>query len=129
MAGQTAQRDEAREQRIARLLGGAGDDEYERISAWYGYLEDHIRFPFGATCTAPGSALRLKEQVEVIDLADVDDWQDGARVSLGADKHGLDVPLALVTPGADADEATRQAVADWHYWVQRGYHFWTEADE
>lgn len=128
MAGQTAQRDEAREQRIARLLSGAGDDEYERISAWYGYLEEHLRFPFDATCTGPGSSLRLKEQVEVIDLADVDDWEDGARVTLGADKHGLDVPLAQVTPGAGADEATRQAVADWHYWVQRGYHFWTEEE-
>ena len=127
MARQTLQRDEAREERIARLLGGA-PDEYERISVWYGYLEEHVRFPFRATCTrrGAGSALRLLEEVEVIDLACVDDWEDEARVTLGGDRDGLDVPLAQLTPSDSTDERTQQAVADWHYWVQRGYHFWTE---
>lgn len=124
---QTPQRDEAREQRIAGLLGGA-EDEYERISAWYEYLEEHVRFPFTATCTRSGGGLRLLEEVEVIDLACVDDWEDEARVTLGAAKDGLDAPLVQVTPRASSDEQTKQAVADWHYWVQQGYHFWTEEE-
>lgn len=129
MVGQT-QRDEAREQRIAGLLGGA-QDEYERISAWYGYLEEHVRFPFRATWMqrGTGSALRPLPEVEVIDLACVDDWEEGALVALGGAQDGLDVPLAQVTPKGCSDEPTRQAVADWHYWVQRGYHFWTEDQE
>ena len=50
---------------MAGLLAGAGDDEYERISAWHGYLDEHVRFPFQATCTqrGPGSGLRLLEEV------------------------------------------------------------------
>jgi len=128
MAREKPQRDEGREQRIARFLAGAHGDEYERISAWYGYLEEHVRFPFRATCTGRGAAssLRLLEQVEVIDLACVDDWEDGARVTLGGDKHDLDVPLAQLTPSHSTDAESQQAVADWHYWVRMGYHFWTE---
>ncbi len=130
MARQTPQRDEAREQRIAGLLGGA-HEEYERIAAWYGYLEKHLRFPFSASCQrrSAAAALRPPEEVEVIDLACVDDWEDEARVTLGGDQHGRDVPLAQLTPHDRCDAKTKQAVADWHYWVQRGYHFWTEEEE
>lgn len=130
MARQTAEREDAREQRIARLLAGA-QDEYERISAWYDYLEKHVHFPFSASCTRRGvrSALGLLEEVQVIDLGCVDDWEEEVRVTLGGDKDGLDVPLAQLTPSNSSDEETKQAVADWHYWVQRGYRFWTAAEE
>lgn len=130
MARQTAQRDEARELRIARLLGGA-QDEYERIAAWYGYLQEQLRFPFQATCTlkTAGAALGLHGQVEVIDLADVDSWEDQVLVTLGGVGDGLDVPLAQLTPLEASAAATRQAVADWHSWVQRGYHLWSEDDD
>ena len=130
MAKQTPQRDEAREQRIARLLSGA-QDEYERISAWYDYLEKHLRFPFAATLSRPdaAAALGLRQEVEVIDLACVDDWEDEARVTVGGDRDGLDVPLAQLTPSERSDEQTQQAVSDWHYWVQRGNHFWSEEEE
>src|SRR5262249_29199174 len=123
-------RDEERERRIARVAAGA-EDEYERISAWHAYLEEHLRFPFQATCTrkTTGSALRMLEQVQVIDLADVDLWQDQVLVTLGGVRDGLDVPLAQLTPLEASDAATRQAVRDWHYWVQRGYHFWSEDDD
>jgi hypothetical protein len=36
-------------------------------------------------------------------------------------KSGLAVPLAQLKPGGDADEATRQAIDDWLYWVRMGY--------
>jgi hypothetical protein len=130
MANLPSAPDAAREQRIAAFLAGA-HDEYERIGAWYDYLEAHLHFPFRARCTSQGAraALRLGEQVEVIDLADVDDWEDQVRVTLGGDRYGSDVPLAQLQPSDSADEPTRQAVADWHYWIQRGYHFWTDDDD
>ena len=130
MARVPPERDEQREQRLAQLVAGA-NDEYERISAWYGYLEEHVRFPFHATCTVawPGSPLRWHEQVAVVDLADVDDWEDQAWVTLGADRQGVDVPLSQLQPLAATDAATKQALADWQYWVARGYHFWTADDD
>jgi hypothetical protein len=36
---------------------------------------------------------------------------------------GLAVPLAQLKLGGDADDATRQAVADWLYWVKQKYEF------
>jgi len=130
MAKAMAEPDEQREQRLARIVGSS-PDEYERISCWYGYLEEQIQFPFRARVSVKtaGSPLRMHEEVEVIDLSDVDDWEDQARVTLGGNKYGVDVPLAQLEPLDTTDAATRQAVADWHYWVARGYHFWTEEDE
>jgi hypothetical protein len=130
MAKAPTARDEDREQRLARMLAVAAD-EYERIAAWYGYLEQQLRFPFQATCTlkTAGAALGLHEQVQAVDLADVDSWEDQVLVTLGGVRDGLDVPLAQLTPLEASDAATRQAVADWHYWVQRGYHFWSEDDD
>ena len=34
----------------------------------------------------------------------------------------LAVPLSQIEP-VEADEKTREAVEDWHYWVARGYEF------
>ncbi len=130
MAKAPLARDEQREQRIARFVAAA-EDEYERISAWYGYLEEQLRLPFQATCTrqTAGLALGLREQVQVVDLADVDTWEDQVLVTLGGVRDGLDVPLAQLTPLQATDAASKQAVADWHYWVQRGYHFWSDDDD
>jgi hypothetical protein len=129
MAKAPPARDEQRERRIAQLLAGA-DDEHQRISGWYCYLEEQVGFPFQAACTrkTAGFVLRMLEQVEVIDLADVDSWEDQVLVTLGGVRDGLDVPLAQLTPLETTDAGTKQAVADWHYWVQRGYQFWTEDD-
>jgi hypothetical protein len=33
------------------------------------------------------------------------------------------VPLSQLQPVPKTDEETKQAVADWHYWVQMGYEF------
>jgi hypothetical protein len=130
MAPELPPRDEAREQRIGQLLSDA-TAEYERIAAWFDYLEQQLRFPFVARCIslAAHSPLRVGEQVEVVDLTDVDDWDDQVRVSLGGKRAGVDVPLAQLNSSDACDAATRQSVADWHYWVQRGYHFWTDDED
>lgn len=38
-------------------------------------------------------------------------------------KSRLAVPLSQLAVGNAADEQTKQAVEDWHYWVQMGYQF------
>ena len=38
-------------------------------------------------------------------------------------KRKLAVPLAQIRPVEAADEKTQEAVADWQYWVARGYEF------
>jgi len=38
------------------------------------------------------------------------------------EKRTLAVPLAQLQ-AIEADKMTRQAVADWHYWIQQGYEF------
>jgi hypothetical protein len=35
----------------------------------------------------------------------------------------LAVPLSQLKPINAADEQTKQAVEDWHYWVKMGYEF------
>ena len=37
-------------------------------------------------------------------------------------KRQLAVPL-MQLEGIGVDEETRQAIEDWHYWVNRGYEF------
>jgi hypothetical protein len=39
------------------------------------------------------------------------------------EREGLAVPLAQLQPLPETDEATKQAVEDWHYWVSMGYEF------
>jgi Calcium binding len=39
------------------------------------------------------------------------------------EKEELAVPLAQLKPTTHTDEQTKQAVADWHYWVEMGYTF------
>jgi hypothetical protein len=38
------------------------------------------------------------------------------------EKRTLAVPLAQLEP-IQAGKATKQAIGDWHYWVERGYEF------
>ena len=57
-------------------------------------------------------------------------WRNGQQIPIREfgqmkpyDELLFAVPLAQLKPGADADDATRQAVEDWLYWVEQGYEF------
>ncbi|MGC1401990.1 MAG: calcium-binding protein [Thermodesulfobacteriota bacterium] len=39
------------------------------------------------------------------------------------EKDGLAVPLSQLTVIKSTNKQTKQAVEDWHYWVQMGYTF------
>jgi hypothetical protein len=46
-------------------------------------------------------------------------------------EKGIEAALEKLIQEAEQDgkdAATQQAIADWHYWVQRGYHFWSDDD-
>jgi hypothetical protein len=118
-------RDPEREQRIMMEIVVDAHDEQERAMGWYYYLQDQLQVPFTAVCIAkrPISPLRVKDEVEVIGMPGEDECEREMFVTIRWEKEGLAVPLAQLKPIAATDEQTKQAVADWHYWVQMGYEF------
>ena len=95
----------------------------EQAMGWYYYLEKKLQFPFPATCIAERetSPLRKGEKVEILGMAPEDQCQHEMFVKIRWEKRGLAVPLSQLKPIAGADEETREAVADWYYWVDQGY--------
>jgi hypothetical protein len=97
----------------------------EQAMGWYSYLEEHLHVPFTAKCIAkrPISPLKVGDKAEVIGMPPGSECEHEMFVTIRWAKDGLAVPLAQLKPGRDADESTRQAVGDWHYWLDRGYQF------
>jgi hypothetical protein len=96
----------------------------ERALGWYYYVESRLAFPFPAMCMRQRSVSPLTkgERVEVLGMAAEDDCRGELFVSIRWGGRRLAVPLAQLQPmSSDAD--TLDAVADWHYWVARGYEF------
>jgi hypothetical protein len=118
-------RDPEREQRIMMEIVVDAHDEQERAMGWYYYLQDQLQLPFTAVCIAkrPISPLRVKDEVEVIGMPGENECEREIFVTIRWEKEALAVPLAQLKPIAATDEQTKQAVADWHYWVQMGYEF------
>ena len=116
--------DKAREDRIEMEIVVDAYGPEERAMGWYYYLEDKLSFPFTAHCTAQRavSPLMKGDEVEVRGMAPEDECQHEMFVMIRWDrKEGLAVPLAQLKAVGEADDATRQAVADWLYWVQQKY--------
>ncbi len=95
----------------------------EQAMGWYYYLEDKLRFPFLATCTVERaiSPLSTGQKVEVVGMAPEGECEHEMFVKIRWQERTLAVPLAQLKPTRQVDEDTRQAVADWHYWVDQGY--------
>jgi hypothetical protein len=68
------------------------------------------------------SPLLVGDEVEVLDLAPENECRHEILVTMTWEKRSLAVPLSQlqVVHGTDA---TKEAVADWHYWVEMGYEF------
>ena len=98
--------------------------EEERAMGWYYYAADNIAFPFKARCALKRSTSPLKagDVVEVTGMAAEDDCMQELMVLIKWDDEDLAVPLIqLESPGSTG--LTRQVLADWKYWVDRGYSF------
>jgi Calcium binding len=117
-------KDEAREERIHMEIIVDAHDSEEQVMGWYYYLDDTIHFPFSARCVAlrPTSPLELDDQVEVVGIAPADECEHEMFVLIQRKKRQLAVPL-MQLEGVRVDDETRQAIEDWHYWVNRGYEF------
>jgi hypothetical protein len=125
MKKQRPKSDPEREERISMEIVVDAYDEEERSLGWYYYLQDRIQFPFTATCIADRSIspLHVKDEVEVNGLADESECRREIFVIMRWEKDGLAVPLMQLKPIAKTDDESKEAVADWHYWVAMGYEF------
>jgi hypothetical protein len=117
-------KDKKREERIDMEIVVYAYSSAERAMGWYGYLEENIS-AFSATCTGKRAISPLKkgDEVEVSGMAPEDECEHEMFVMIHWEKDGLAVPLSQLTPGGDVDDATRQAVENWLYWVKQGYEF------
>ncbi|MFO7680854.1 MAG: calcium-binding protein [Chloroflexota bacterium] len=98
-------------------------DAEEQAMGWYYYLAETMAFPFEARCIQEirKSPLKSGEIVTVDDMVSGDDsYEMLAEIKFMGRTMG--VPLYQLAP-VDVDEATRQAIEDWQYWVARGYEF------
>lgn len=117
-------RDSARENRIHDEIIVDAYGPEEQAMSWYYYLEDKLRFPFRAQCTASRvtSPLRKGESVEVRRMAPEDACSGEMLVLIRWQDRNLAVQLSQLF-ATDPDKSTRQAIDDWHYWVAQGYCF------
>lgn len=116
------EKDEAREYRISMEIIVDAYDEEEQAMGWYYYLQDNMQFPFPARCvrTMARSPLHEGEQITVIQMAPENECLHEMIVEIQWQEHRLSVPLVQLQP-LSKDKKTREAVADWHYWIVRGY--------
>ena len=114
----------AREHRIEMevVVDAYGSDE--RAMGWYYYLDEKLAVPFEARVRTelPSSPLNIGDKVEVLGTAPEQACAADMLVWVRWPKRRLAVPLSQLVPLID-DEATNEAIADWHYWVSHGYEF------
>ncbi len=120
-----AKRAEDREERITMEIIVDAYGPEEQAMGWYYYLEDKLQFPFTAVCNERRaiSPLQVKDEVDVIGMGPEEECEREMFVKIRWDRDGLAVPLSQLTPIRATPEQTREAVEDWHYWVQMGYEF------
>ena len=116
-------KDPKRDDRITMEIIVDANGPEEQAMGWYYYLDDKVHFPFLAKCIADRatSPLRKGDEVEILGMAPESECQHEMFVETRWDKRNLAVPLAQVKPITKTDDETQEAVADWHYWMARGY--------
>ena len=113
-------RDPVREDRIDNEALVDARPEEQAMSCYY-YLGGKITFPFRARCVAVKavSPLRKGETVEVLRLAVEDACEHDMLVQIHWQGRKMAVPLSQLE-ATNPDEATQEAIGDWHYWVAQG---------
>jgi hypothetical protein len=125
MAKTKPMQDEERDERVAMEIIVDAYGSEEQAMGWYYYLEEKLQFPFTAVCSVKrtSSPLQIQDEVKVLKMAPEEECEKEMFVMIRRGKGRLAVPLSQLTVGNAADKQTRQAVEDWHYWVQMGYQF------
>lgn len=119
-----AKRNAQRERRIEMEIIVDANGPEEQAMGWYYYLEGKLQFPFTARCIGERatSPLQKGDEVEILGMASEEECQHEMFVEARWErKRNLAIPLSQVKPTGDADEDTRETVADWHYWIGQGY--------
>ena len=118
-----AKRNAKREARIRMEIVVDAHDPEEQAMGWYSYLDDKLRFPFLARCISVRdiSPLEKGDEIEIVGMAPESERLHEMFVSIRWGKRELAIPLAQVQPIRATDAETKEAVADWHYWVDQGY--------
>ena len=113
-----------REDRILCEIVVDAHNETERAMGWYYYLQDAMQMSSKARCKSARSIspLRVGDEVQVVGLAAEDDCMTEVFVFVKQARARFAVPLAQLECHSRSEE-TCQAVADWHYWVERGYEY------
>lgn len=112
--------EQMREQRIrSRIVVDAYTRE-EQATGWYAYLHDMLEFPFTARCREEleVSPVKTGETVNVVGMPTTAPSLRQQFVTIAWNNRELDVPLRQLEPIQASDE-TEQAIADWHYWLER----------
>ncbi|WP_407045770.1 calcium-binding protein [Haloarcula laminariae] len=92
----------------------------EQAMGWQVYLEETIDFPFEANCIEERevSPLSEGETVRVVGVPSTDPSLRQQFVTAEWKNSELGVPLSQLEP-VDANDNTKQAVEDLHYWLDR----------
>ncbi len=117
-------KDPIREDRIHNEVIVDAYGPEERAMGWYYYLENQLRFPFEARCIVARvvSPLRKGETVHVLRMAPEDACSADMLVLIRWQGRTLAVPLSQLA-AVNMDQATADAISDWHYWVAQGHDF------
>ena len=118
-----AKKNVERENRIAEEIIVDAYGPEEQAMGWYYYLQDKLYFPFLARCIAERatSPLCKGDKVEIVRMAPEKECQHEMFVETRLERRTLAVPLSQLKLIKTVDENTKEAIEDWHYWVDQGY--------
>ncbi len=115
-----SEKDEEREERIKMEITVDAYTQDEQAMGWKIYLEETMDFPFEARCIEEREVSPLSEG-ETVNVVGVPNTEPSLRqqfVTIEWKGSELGVPVAQLE-AVDASDDTEQAVADWHYWLNR----------
>lgn len=118
------EKDLEREERITMEIIVDAYSPEEQAMGWYYYLEEKMEFPFAAVCISQRRISPLKKgtSVNVIGMAVEEECNREMFVEIDWEEESLAVPLSQLE-AVEAIDETKEAMADWHYWVNQGYDF------
>ena len=114
------EKDEEREERIKMEIIVDTYSPEEQAMGWYAYLDDTMDFPFEVRCITEReeSPLGVDETVRVVGMSPTEPTLSQMFVTVEWMDRELGVPLEQLEP-VNASSDTEQAIADWHYWLER----------
>lgn len=114
------EKDEEREERISMEIIVDAYTQDEQAVGWNVYLNDTMGFPFEGRCIEERevSPLDEGETVRVVGMPRTDPTLRQQFVTVEWNNSELGVPLSQLEP-VEASGETEQAIADWHYWLER----------